>query len=81
MTTNLNGSYTHFPSPMKSYLFSILAILAAAVPGTVLAWLAVSWLGLTGIAQALATAFLAMVLSTAIYALLVAVGRVMKVVK
>lgn len=81
MTTNLNGSYTHFPSPMKSYLFSILAILASAIPGVSLAWLAMTSLGLEGTVLALATVAAAMVFSVAIFALLVAIGRMLKLVK
>ena len=81
MTTNSSGSYTHFPSPMKSYLFSILAILASAIPGVSLAWLAMTSLGLEGTVLALATVATAMVLSVAIFALLVAIGRAFKLVK
>ena len=81
MTTNTNGSYTHFPSPMKSYLYSILAILASAIPGVSLAWLAMTALGLEGTVLALATVATAMVFSVAIFALLVAIGRVLKFVK
>jgi hypothetical protein len=76
-----HSSYTHFPSPMKSYLQSVLAILASGVPGAVLAWLAMTSLGLTGVPLALATAFVAMVFSVAIFAALVAVGRVFKIIR
>lgn len=76
-----HGSYTHFPSPMKSYLQSVLAILASGVPGAVLAWLAMTSLGLTGVALALATAVTAMVFSVAIFAALVALGKVFKLIK
>lgn len=76
-----HGSYTHFPSPMKSYLQSVLAILAAGIPGATLAWLAMSALGLTGLPLALATAFTAMVFSVAIFAGLVALGRALKIIK
>lgn len=78
---DIRGSYAHFPSPMKSYLYSILAILASAVPGTLLAWLTASSLGLTGVALALLTAFLAMVLSVALFAGLIAAGRALKLVR
>lgn len=81
MTTNLNGSYTHFPSPMKSYLISILAILASAIPGVSLGWLAMTALGLHGTVLALATVATAMLLSVTIFALLVAIGRTLKLVK
>ena len=81
MTLPAHGSYTHFPSPMKSYFFSILAIATSAVPGVWLAWLAMSALELTGIPLALATAFVAMVLSVLFFAALVGIGRVLKIVK
>lgn len=81
MTSDSNGSYTHFPSPMKSYFFSVLAIVAAAVPAVWLAWLAMSAAGLQGVPLALATALLAMVLSVVFFAALVAIGRVLKIVK
>ena len=81
MTIHANASYTHFPSPMKSYFLSILAILAAAVPGVWLAWLAMSASGLQGIPLALATAFVAMVISVVFFAALVALGRALKIVK
>lgn len=81
MTMNAHGSYTHFPSPMKSYLLSILAILASAVPGVWLAWLVTSAWDLQGIPLALATVFIAMLISVAFFAALVALGRVLKIVK
>jgi hypothetical protein len=81
MMTKTTGSYTHFPSPMKSYLLSILAILAAAVPGVWLAWLAMSSLGLQRIPLALATAFVAMVISVVFFAALVAIGRALRLIK
>ena len=81
MTPSPNGSYTHFPSPMKSYFLSVLAILASAVPGVWLAWLAMTALGLEGILLALATAFVAMVISVLFFAALVAMGRALKIVK
>jgi len=76
-----SGSYVHFPSPMKFYLYSILAIAASAVPGTVLAWLTTTSFGLTGVVLALATAALAMVLSVAIFAGLIATGRALKITR
>lgn len=81
MTSNSHGSYTHFPSPMKSYLFSILAIVASAVPGVTLAWLLTTSLGLAGTVFALVTVFAAMVFSVLIFATLVAIGRALKLVK
>ena len=81
MNINANGSYTHFPSPMKSYLLSVLAILVSAVPGVWLAWFGMSSLGLEGVVLALATAVLAMVLSLSFFAGLVAIGRALHIVK
>lgn len=81
MTSNPNGSYSLFPSPMKSYFVSVLAILASAVPGVWLAWLAMSALGLAGIPLALASAFVAMVFSVGFFAALVAIGRVFKLIR
>jgi hypothetical protein len=75
------GSYVHFPSSMKSYFLSILAILASAVPGSLLAWMIISSFDLTGVLQALATVFLAMVFSVLIFAGLVALGRLIKFTK
>ena len=80
MTTKAKGSYTHFPSPMKSYFLSILAIVAAAAPAVWLAWLAMSALGLEGISLALATALVAMVISVLFFAALVAIGRALHIV-
>ena len=81
MTIHANASYAYFPSPMKSYFLSILAILAAAVPGVWLAWRVMSASGLQAIPLALATAFVAMVISVAFFAALVALGRALKIVK
>ena len=66
---------------MKSYLLSVVAIFSAAVPGTLLAWWVTSSLGLTGIPLALATVFAGMVLSVAFFAGLIALGRVLKLIK
>jgi hypothetical protein len=66
---------------MKSYLFSILAIVASAVPGVTLAWLLTTSLGLAGTVFALVTVFAAMVFSVLIFATLVAIGRALKLVK
>ena len=81
MTIHANGSYTHFPSPMKSYFLSVLAIVASAGPAVWLAWLSITALGLTGIPLALATALLAMVIAVLFFAALVAIGRALKIVK
>jgi hypothetical protein len=53
---------------MKETSISILLILAAALPGAYLAWLALSSAGLTGIVLAIGSAMLAMVIATALYA-------------
>jgi len=66
---------------MKSTLFSILAIVASAVPGVLLAWLLMSALGLDGTLLALATVFFAMIFSVAIFAGLIAAGRALGVLK
>ena len=66
---------------MKSYLLSVIAILCAAVPGSLLAYWGVSMLGLSGIPQALVTVFAGMVLSVAFFAGLIALGRALKVIK
>jgi hypothetical protein len=78
---NLAGSYTHFPSPMKSYLLSVLAIICCALPAAVLSWLGWKALGLTGIPLSLATVFSAMVLATALFAALAAIGKALKITK
>ena len=75
------GSYVHFPSPLKSYLLSVLTIICSAAPGSVLAWMLVGTTGVTGILQAIATVMLAMVLSVSIFAGLVALGRTLGVTK
>jgi hypothetical protein len=75
------GSYVHFPSSMKSYFLSILAILASAVPGSLLAWMIISSFDFTGVWLALATVFLAMVFSVLLFAGLVAIGRLLGIAK
>ena len=75
MPSTKSGSYVHFPSSMKSYLLSILAILACAVPGAYLSWLGMKSLGLDGIPLALATVVGGMVLAVTLFALLSALGR------
>ena len=66
---------------MKSYLLSVIAILCAAVPGSLIAYWGVSALGLSGIPLALATVFAGMVLSVAFFAGLIALGRALKLIK
>ena len=80
-TRDVRGSYVHFSAPMKSYLLSILAIAASAIPGTYLAWLAMTSLELSGIPLALSTVVTGMVFSVAIFATLIAIGRALKIVK
>ena len=80
-TPETEGSYVHFPSPVKSYFLSVLAIICSAAPGSVLAWLIVGALGLTGIGQALATVALAMIFSVLIFAGLAALGSALGITK
>lgn len=47
---------------------SVVLILIAALPGAYLAWLALSAIGLSGVTLAIASAMLAMVIATALYA-------------
>lgn len=67
------GSYTHFPSPMKSYVLSVIAILLCAVPSAYIAWQVWLAVGLSGVGLSIATAFSAMVLATAMFAVLSAI--------
>lgn len=78
---NLAGSYSHFPSPMKSYLFSVLAILCCAVPSAIVSSWAWKAVGLEGVGLAVATVISAMVLATALFALLSALGKALKITK
>ena len=66
---------------VKSYLLSVIAIVAAAAPATLLAWWGATWLGLSGIPLAVVTVFAGMILSVAFFAGLIALGRVIKVIK
>ena len=66
---------------MKSYLLSVIAIVSAAIPGTLLAWWGTSLLGLTGIPLALVTVVAGMVLSVAFFAGMIALGRALKFIK
>ncbi len=83
MNTNnkLKGSYSHFPSSMKSYVLSVIAILCCAVPAAIFSWWAWKAIGLKGITLSLVTAFSAMVLATALFALLAAIGKALKITK
>ncbi len=53
---------------MKDIVISVVLILAAAIPGAWLAWVALTALGLSGVPLAVLSAVLAMVLATALYA-------------
>ena len=78
---NPAGSYSHFPSPMKSYFYSVLAIICCAVPAAVVSswgWKAV---GLQGVGLAVATVITAMVLATALFALFSLLGKALKITK
>ncbi len=68
-------------SGVKSYVQSVAAILAAAVPGTLLSQMATTSLGLTGVTLALATVFLGLALSVSFFVGLVVLGRLLKVIK
>ena len=81
ISSDTKVSYSLFPTSMKSYFLSVLAIVASAAPAVWLAWLLMSALGLEGILLALATAVLAMVMAVLFFASLVAIGRALKVVK
>ncbi|MEO8385497.1 MAG: hypothetical protein ABI583_09665 [Betaproteobacteria bacterium] len=79
-----NRGYVHTQvskRDMKSYLLSVIAIFSAAIPGTLLAWWGTSSLGLTGIPMALVTVVAGMVLSVAIFAGMIALGRALKFIK
>jgi hypothetical protein len=64
-----------------SYVRSAIAIIICGSLGTAIAWLAVSPLGLGGVAAGLVTAFAAMIAATALFACGVAVGRALRLRK
>jgi len=64
---------------MKSYLFSVLAILCCAVPAAIVSSWAWKAIGLEGVGLAVATVITAMVLATALFALLSALGKTLKI--
>lgn len=66
---------------MKSYLLSVVAIVAAAAPAALLAWWGATALGLSGIPLALATVVAGMILSVVFFAGLIALGRVLKIIE
>ena len=66
---------------MKSYFYSVLAIICCAVPAAVVSswgWKAV---GLQGVGLAVATVITAMVLATALFALFSLLGKALKITK
>ncbi len=75
------GSYTHFSSPMKSYLLSVIVILVCAVPAAAVSSWGWKAFGLDGIGLAVATVISAMVLATALFAMLSALGKAFKITK
>lgn len=60
---------------MKNAILSVILILASAIPGAYLAWWSMKAVGLTSVLLAIASAALAMLLSTMIYAALTSAGR------
>jgi hypothetical protein len=79
-----NQGYVHTQvtiNDMKSYLLSVVAIVCAAVPATLIAWWGTSALGLSGVTLAVATVFAGMVLSVLFFAGLIALGRALKIIK
>ncbi|MFN6169054.1 MAG: hypothetical protein ACK46J_03320 [Burkholderiales bacterium] len=78
---NRAGSYSHFPSPMKSYVLSVIAILCCAVPAAIISSWTWKRFGLEGVPLAIATVMSAMVLATALFAMLSAIGKALKVTK
>ena len=86
VTTANNGSadnrgYAVTIAGVKSYLLSVIAIIAAAAPATLLAWWGATALDLTGIPLAVVTVLAGMVLSVTFFACLIALGRAIKVIK
>ena len=75
------GAYLQFSSPMKSYIFSGLMIVACAVPGALLARFLLSPLDLPRVIFALAVVFVAMVISVATFAGLIYLGRLFKIIE
>ena len=78
---NLAGSYTSLSSSMKTTLLSVLTIVCCAVPAAVFSSWAWKAAGLEGIPLALVTVFSAMVLATALFASLSALGKALKITK
>ena len=65
----------------RIYLTIFMLILASAVPGVAIAWFSMRALGLEAVALALATAFFGMVLGVALFAMWIAIGRALKMIK
>ena len=66
---------------MKKTIVSLIAIACCAGIGATLAWFILQPLGLSGIAAALATVFLAMVISVALFAGGIALAKALKLLK
>lgn len=78
---HMQGSYTHFPSPVRSYLFSIALIVLSAIPGAMFAWFLLTRFGVSGVGLGVGTALLGMAFSLALFAGWVALGKVTGVIK
>lgn len=76
-TPETKGSYVHFPSSRRYYVFNVLAIIGSAVPGCFLAWWLIALTGIGGIWQALATVLLAMGFAMALFAGITTLERVL----
>ncbi len=63
---------------MRSILPSLLAIMICGGIGATLAWLIVDALGWTGVAGAIATAMLAMLLAVAVFAAGIALAKALR---
>ena len=66
---------------MKKTIVSLIAIACCAGIGATLAWFILQPLGLSGIAAALATVLLAMVISVALFICIIAAAKALKFLK
>ena len=66
---------------MKKTIVSLITIVCCAGIGATFAWFLLQPLGLSGIAAALATVFLAMVISVALFIGVIAVAKALKLLK
>ncbi len=66
---------------MQKIIVSLIAIACCAGIGATLAWFMLQPLGLNGIAAALATVFLAMVISVALFIGVIAAAKALKLLK